>query len=180
MTFRNIYLAILYPVSLICHQPWRSQNVWGYKWQERRWGDRGRERRKRKYGFSKYTTTNHVAETARWLENGWHQHCQVCPEQPSLPFAWLTVWYMGKLGRFSCWIVKLHLHAKYPEEGALGKRRAIPVLCGIPTPLTTARCCLNSSIKQVKDTYTMIHLNRVLISLPMCFLLFTLTKALSF
>lgn len=132
-------------------------------------------------GFSKYTTTNHVAETARWLENGWHQHCQVCLEQPSLPFAQLTVWYMGKLGRFSCWIVKLHLHAKYPEEGeALGKRRAIPVLCGIPTPLTTARCCLNSSIKQVKDTYTMIHLNRVLISLPMCFLLFTLTKALSF
>ena len=100
-----------------------------------------REGEKESCSFSKHTATNLAAETPRLRETRWRQHGQVCVEQPLchlLPGLCDTRgnWGDSPAGSIS-YICGLNIHR--PEKPRGKERRAIPELCGIPTPLTIAR-----------------------------------------
>lgn len=148
-------------------------------WQEGGGGtDGGRERREkeRRY-FSKYTT-NLTAETPRLLENCWQKRCQVCQEQPPLPFALLTAWYMWKLRRFSCWSMKRHLHAKQVEQEEPGKMQSNPWTMWNPNSLDNSKIML-AQLYQASKRHTRNWLICILKTFPICFLVLT-PRALSF
>ena len=111
-----------------------------------------REREKESCSSSKYTATNLAAETPRLRETRWQQLCQVCVEQPLLPFASMTECTHGNWGDSPAgsinYICVLNIHRQEEPRGK--EKKGNPWTVWNPNSLDNKTVSLKSSFKQVK------------------------------